>query len=146
MAKHNVTVRSLARALAASEKSVTEWRSGAHLPSARHLKTLRRVLRNNADWVLAGKGRLIFDPPRLKEWTISCRPPTEGFNVRLREWMRRNGITVSGLAREVGVHAKTVGRWVKGSNSPCNAHTIYALMRTIGEEAEWVLYEGENEN
>ncbi len=53
------------------------------------------------------------------------------WNEKVRDAMKRRGMTNLQLARELGVNQATVGRWLSGRSTP-GAGTIHHIGRVLG--------------
>lgn len=62
----------------------------------------------------------------------------------LRALIRRNGLTITSLAKDIGVSAKTVNEWLAG-RSPRDMNAVKRCAERLGVSLHYLLF-GENEN
>ena len=58
---------------------------------------------------------------------------------RLRAQRKRAGLTLRGLAREIGTTHVSVIQWEKGDTSPTFGHAV-ALARTLSMSLDWLAF------
>jgi transcriptional regulator with XRE-family HTH domain len=102
---------------------ITRWTTGEHSMRVTFLETIVRALGISTDTFLFG------DPPKIDY---------SRFAENLRKTLEARGMQQTGLAEEMGVSAVSVGRWVRGKQTP-NLPQIRRIANALGVSVESLL-------
>ena len=58
---------------------------------------------------------------------------------RIKNAREKRGLSRAALAEEVGVSAKTLGRWERGQTGPLTIHRMADLSEVLGCSVEWLV-------
>jgi|GEM_PF-6743070 len=105
--KKGITLQTLAKDIACSDKAISQWENDEAIPYDKYLPLLQKVLELNSD-----------ETNTLHEFILSSHPAPDSTGYYIKKCRLRENLTAEELAEKIGSSPAVVNKWERNASSP----------------------------